>query len=104
MSFHRMQAVSMASNGIIHNKAFSITWSLLVEKYCVDHENYRKKVDSQNLTNLLVTEQICDIVGQQCWKWPVARWPNAPIFCLGPPEISKLWTLVAQIYFSDNSK
>ena len=31
-------------------------------------------------------------------------WPNAPNFCLGPPEISKLWTLVAQIYLSGNSK
>ena len=28
----------------------------------------------------------------QCWKRPVARWPNAPCFCLGPPEITKLWT------------
>ena len=25
-------------------------------------------------------------------------------FYLGPPEIIKLWTLVAQIYLSDNSK
>ena len=32
------------------------------------------------------------------------RWPNAPNFCLGPPEISKLWTLVAQIYLSGNGK
>ena len=30
--------------------------------------------------------------------------PNAPSFCLGPPEISKLWTLVAQIDLSGNSK
>ena len=28
--------------------------------------------------------------------------PNAPNFCLGPPEISKLQTLVAQIYLSGN--
>ena len=40
----------------------------------------------------------------QCWKQPVARWPDAPNFCLGPPEISKLWTLVAQLYLSGNSK
>ena len=40
----------------------------------------------------------------QCWKRPVAQWPNAPNFCLGPPEITKLWTLVAQIYLSGNSK
>ena len=32
----------------------------------------------------------------------VAQWPNAPNFCLGPLEISKLWTLVAQIYLSGN--
>ena len=35
----------------------------------------------------------------QCWKLPVAQWPNAPYFCLGPPEISKFWTVVAQIIF-----
>ena len=40
----------------------------------------------------------------QCWKRPVARWPNAPNFCLGPLEITKLWTLVAQNYLSGNSK
>ena len=40
----------------------------------------------------------------QCRKWPVAQWPNAPNFCLGPLEISKFWTLVAQIYLSGNSK
>ena len=28
----------------------------------------------------------------------MAQWPNATNFCLGPPDISKLWTLVAQIY------
>ena len=28
------------------------------------------------------------------------RWPNAPNFCLGPPEISKILALVAQIYSS----
>ena len=33
-----------------------------------------------------------------------ARWPNASNFCLGPPEIITLWTLVAQIYLSGNSK
>ena len=36
----------------------------------------------------------------RCWKRPVARWPNAPNFCLGPPEISKILALVAQIYSS----
>ena len=40
----------------------------------------------------------------QCWKRPVAGWPNAPNFCLGPPEISKLWTLVAQKFLSGNNK
>ena len=39
----------------------------------------------------------------QCWKRPVARWSNAPKFHLGPPEISKLETLVAQIYISGYS-
>ena len=28
------------------------------------------------------------------------QWPNAPNFCLGPPEISKILALVAQIYSS----
>ena len=28
------------------------------------------------------------------------RWPNASNFCLGPPEISKILALVAQIYSS----
>ena len=32
------------------------------------------------------------------------RWPNVPNFCLGPSEISRLWTLVAQIYLFSNSK
>ena len=30
--------------------------------------------------------------------------PNAPNFCLGPPEITKLWTIVAQIHLFANSK
>ena len=30
----------------------------------------------------------------QCWKRLVARWPNTPKFCLVPPEITKLQTLV----------
>ena len=34
----------------------------------------------------------------------VAQWPNVPKFCLGPLEISKLRTLVAQIDLSGNSK
>ena len=25
---------------------------------------------------------------RQCWKRPVTSWPNAPNFCMGPPEIS----------------
>ena len=36
-----------------------------------------------------------DPLFSQCWKWPVALWPNAFKFCLGPPEITNLWTLVA---------
>ena len=40
----------------------------------------------------------------QCWKRPVALWPNTPNCCLGPPEISRFWTSVAQIYLSGNSK
>ena len=46
----------------------------------------------------------CQNLCHQCWKRPVARWPNAPNFCLWPPEISKFWTLVAQIYLSGNNK
>ena len=53
----------------------------------------------------IIISQLCHMYFLlQCWKLPVARWPHAPNFCLGPPEIIKLWTLVAQIYVSGNSK
>ena len=43
-------------------------------------------------------------IKMQCRKRPVAQSPNVPSFCLGPSEITKWWTLVAQIYLSGNSK
>ena len=37
-------------------------------------------------------------------KFGNGQWPNAPNFSPGPPEISTIWALVAQIYLSGSNK
>ena len=63
-----------------------------------------RKSFSSHLVDLINQISIVSEKFRQCWKRPVALWPNVPNFCLGPPEISKLWTLVAQIYLSGSSE
>ena len=88
-------------NIVCHQSQCRILYLLIKIKSRPDVLNQRSI--STNVIHRLVQNHSQDLVqGQGSAR--NSQWPNAPNFCLGSLEISKFWTLVAQIYFPGNDQ